>query len=141
MPSFKAKHAVLRPAKPAFAPLNMPFCDPQNRLLRPSTCRFQNPNSPVSRVPTGFAAIFVPAALFGCRRVSPLFIPARSARAHVIKKVHGRGCVYLRQNGYKNAGTPYGCLGGYYSVVGERVRRLRPCASPRGRASSLRCPP
>ena len=59
----------------------MPFCDPQNRLLRPSTCRFQNPNSPVSRVPTGFAAIFVPAALSGCRRVSPLFIPARSARA------------------------------------------------------------
>lgn len=29
MPSFKAKHAVLRPAKPAFAPLNMPFSKPE----------------------------------------------------------------------------------------------------------------
>ena len=54
----------------------------------PKHAMFQNPKSPVSRVPTGSAAIFIPAAPSGCRRVSPLFIPARSARAHVLYLVY-----------------------------------------------------
>ena len=48
----------------------------------PKNGMFLNPKSPASRVHTGSAAIFTPSAPLGCRRVLPLFIPARSARAH-----------------------------------------------------------
>ena len=70
------EHAEFRGETCRFSTRKTGFFDPQHAM-------FQNPKSPVSRVPTGFAAIFITAAHSGCRRVSVVFIPARSAQAHV----------------------------------------------------------
>ena len=74
------EHAEFRGETCRFSTRKTGFFDPQHAM-------FQNSKSPESRVPTGSAATFIPAALSGCRRVSPLFIPARSAQARVIIKV------------------------------------------------------
>ena len=72
--SYKNEHAEFRGETCRFSTRKTGTFDPKHAM-------FQNPKSPVSRVPTGSAAIFIPAAPFGCRRVSVVFIPARSARA------------------------------------------------------------
>ena len=61
-------------AKTVFCEMNMPSFEAKHAV-------FLNPKSSISRVHTGSAAIFIPAAPSGCRRVSVVFIPARSAQA------------------------------------------------------------
>ena len=50
----------------------------------PKHAMFLNPKSLESRVHTGFEAFFAPTVSPGCRRVSVVFIPARSAQARDI---------------------------------------------------------
>ena len=70
------EHAEFQGETCRFSTRKTGFFDPQYAM-------FQNPKSPESRVPTGSVYNLTPAVPLGCRRVSVVFIPARSAQARV----------------------------------------------------------
>ena len=82
---------LFNPAMSAFQPRNVGFSAPQCRLFIPAKADLSKPEIPCIRITTGSAPIFVPTVPLGCRRVSAKCIPARSARAHVIRKSTRRG--------------------------------------------------